>query len=100
MNWPRRLVSPKEHVSRCPQPSIWDRVASEKWHRFLHTAQGREVRDGSKSEVAALERHVCFNLMSRHRQAVPACPFRAKNGRCLLSLRCGAVYISEATGPP
>src|SRR5260370_42666558 len=34
--------------------------------------------NGSKTEVAALERHVRCILKSRHRQAIPACPFRAK----------------------
>ena len=35
------------------------------------------VRWGSKSEVAGLARHVRSTLNSRHRQAAPACPFRA-----------------------
>src|SRR5258708_31098639 len=34
---------------------------------------------GSKTEMAALERHVRCILKSRHRQAIPACPFRASN---------------------
>src|SRR5258708_19670225 len=34
---------------------------------------------GSKTEMAALERHVRCILKSRHRQAIPACPFPARN---------------------
>jgi hypothetical protein len=33
-----------------------------------------DVRTGSKTEVAALWRHVCFAPRSGHRQAVSACP--------------------------
>jgi hypothetical protein len=47
--------------------------------------QGRSnVSFGSKTEVAALERHVRSTLHNRHRQAAPPCPFRATNGlmRC------------------
>jgi len=35
---------------------------------------------GPKTEVAPVERHVRSILNSRHRQATPACPFRAKTG--------------------
>jgi hypothetical protein len=34
----------------------------------------RQVRYGSKTEVAALRRDVCFTPVSGHRQAVSACP--------------------------
>src|SRR5258706_2949245 len=34
----------------------------------------RHVRLGSKTEVAALRRDVCFAPVSGHRQAVSACP--------------------------
>jgi len=36
------------------------------------------VRSGSKTEVCPLARHVRSTLDSGHRQAAPACPFRAK----------------------
>src|ERR1700731_3048190 len=34
----------------------------------------------TKTEVAALERHVRCTLKGRHGQAIPACPFRARTG--------------------
>jgi hypothetical protein len=37
------------------------------------------VRDGSKTEVSARRLDVCFASMSGHRQAVRACPKRAKS---------------------
>jgi hypothetical protein len=43
----------------------------------------RNDRFGSKTEVAALRRDVCFAPVSGHRQAVSACPKRAANsGSC------------------
>jgi hypothetical protein len=36
------------------------------------------TQPGSKTEVAALERHVRSTLHNRHRQAAPPCPFRAR----------------------
>src|SRR5450755_3675600 len=39
-----------------------------------------QVRNGSKTEVSGLARHVRFTLRCRHRQPAPACPFGA-NGR-------------------
>src|SRR3984893_3863714 len=41
---------------------------------------GRHPQTFTKTEVAALERHVRCTLKSRHRQAIPACPFRASTG--------------------
>ena len=38
----------------------------------------RMSRSGSKTEVAALRRDVCFAPVSGHRQAVSACPKSAK----------------------
>ena len=38
------------------------------------------VANGSKPEVVALRREVCFAPVSGHRQPVSACPFRANNG--------------------
>src|ERR1035437_1150246 len=37
-------------------------------------------RDGSKTEVCPLARHVRSTLDSRHREAAPPCPFRANTG--------------------
>jgi hypothetical protein len=74
MNWRRRLVSPKVHVNRCPQPSIWDRVASEKWHP-IYCVWGAKSEMGhfqtppraaamsappSIADIAMLLRHVRF----------------------------------------
>ena len=42
----------------------------------LQTRSG-DVSVGSKTEVSGLARHVRFTLRSRHRQAIPACRFRA-----------------------
>src|SRR5471032_1929038 len=39
------------------------------------------TQPGSKSEVSPLAQHVRSTLNSRHRQAAPACPFGANNGR-------------------
>jgi hypothetical protein len=44
------------------------------------TSSSSNVADGSKTEVAALERHVRSTLDNRYRQAAPACPFRAITG--------------------
>ena len=38
------------------------------------------TQPGSKTEVAALERHVRSTLHNRHRLTAPPCPFRARNG--------------------
>jgi hypothetical protein len=46
----------------------------------LHKSWGAHVSDGSKTEVAPLERHVRSTLKSRHRQVAPPCRFRATNG--------------------
>jgi hypothetical protein len=57
-------------------------------HPHIHSAVAGSLltprlnfRDGSKTEVAALKRHVRSTLHNRHRQAAPPCPFRARSGR-------------------
>src|SRR6267142_3504523 len=48
-----------------------------------------DVSVGSDSDIAAFLRDVCSALKSGHRQAVPACPFRAMCGR----LRVGKDFL-------
>jgi hypothetical protein len=45
------------------------------------------VRVGSKPEVAAVRRDVCFAPVNGHRQAVSACPKNAKNRRTARALK-------------
>jgi hypothetical protein len=53
------------------------------WTEARNMKLGRidvDVGVGSKTEVAALERHVRSTLHNRPPQAAPPCPFRAKPG--------------------
>jgi len=57
------------------------RPASEKNDTQLASEAIRlDVSDGSKTEVAPLERHVRSTLGSRHRQATRSGPVRARSG--------------------
>jgi hypothetical protein len=55
-----------------------------------------DFRNGSKPEVAALRRDVCFAPVSGHRQAVSACPKSAMCGR----LRVGKSFLHVAGNIP
>src|ERR1700738_2197785 len=51
---------------------------------------------GSKTDLSALRLHVCFTLKSRHRQAAPACQFRATSGSVAHSITSSANANNDA----
>ena len=71
------LANPNPGVQTAPYHGANKTQGSE---LFTAGCPGRRMSvSGSRTEVAALERHVCSTLHNRHHPVAPSCPFRAKS---------------------